>query len=362
MLETRALAPGEVDIPKDAPVWRLNPHQKIGEVERLVFDEDTSKAVALVVERGFLFTRDVVLPVEHVVEVVAGIVRVDLDDAALKALAEFKAAGLEERSLMAVVLITGCSSGFGLLSAVGFAKRGDRVFASMRDLTKAGALRDAAAQAGVEVEIVELDVSDDASVRRAVEQVIAAAGQIDVLVNNAGIGAVAAVEDFDDDEVLKVFDTNVFGVIRVVRAVLPHMRAKRSGRIVNVGSMAGVVPSQFRGIYSATKSALAALSDAMFYELHPWGIHSCVVEPGFFETGIGSNRMPTRRQASSDYAPAARALRGRWFDARRQRTRRPLACRRCHHPCRDGTHTAAPLHRRQGRRGAFVAEGEVPRR
>jgi uncharacterized protein YrrD len=91
MLETRALAPGEVDIPKDAPVWRLKPHQKIGEVERLVFDEDTSKAISLVVQRGFLFTRDVVLPVEHVVEVVAGIVRVDLDDAALQALKEFKA-------------------------------------------------------------------------------------------------------------------------------------------------------------------------------------------------------------------------------------------------------------------------------
>ena len=204
---------------------------------------------------------------------------------------------------MAVVLITGCSSGFGLLSAVAFARRGDRVFASMRDLSKAGALRDAASAASVEVELVELDVSDDASVHRAVDQVIATAGQIDIVVNNAGIGAVASVEDFDDDEVLKVFDTNVFGVIRVVRAVLPHMRGKRSGRIVNVGSMAGVVPSQFRGIYSATKSALAALSDAMFYELHPWGIHSCVVEPGFFETGIGSNRMPTRRQASSDYAP-----------------------------------------------------------
>src|SRR5262245_8632157 len=128
---------------------------------------------------------------------------------------------------MAVVLITGCSSGFGLLSAVAFARRGDRVFASMRDVTQAGTLREAAAKAGVEVEIVELDVSDDSSVRRAVDQVIATAGQIDIVVNNAGIGAVAAVEDFDDDEVLKVFDTNVFGVIRVVRAILPHMRAKR---------------------------------------------------------------------------------------------------------------------------------------
>jgi NAD(P)-dependent dehydrogenase (short-subunit alcohol dehydrogenase family) len=203
---------------------------------------------------------------------------------------------------MAVVLITGCSSGFGLMSAVLFAQRGDRVFATMRNLDKAGELRGAASNAGVEVEILQLDVNDDVSVRRAVDEVIARAGRIDVLVNNAGIGAVAAVEDFDDDEVMRVFETNVFGVIRMVRAVGPHMREQRSGRIVNIGSMAGVVPSQFRGIYSASKAALAALSDSLFYELHPWGIHSCVVEPGFFETSIGANRMKTRRQGTSDYA------------------------------------------------------------
>ena len=204
---------------------------------------------------------------------------------------------------MAVVLITGCSSGFGLLSAIAFARRRDRVFATMRDTRKADGLREAAVAAGVEVNILALDVTDDASVRKAVEEVIRSEGQVDVLVNNAGVGIVAAVEDCDDDEVLRAFDTNVFGAIRASRAVLPHMRARRSGRIVNVGSMAGVVPSQFRGVYSATKAALSALSDAMFYELHPWGVHSCVVEPGFFETSIGANRMRTRRQGSSEYAP-----------------------------------------------------------
>jgi uncharacterized protein YrrD len=91
MLETRALRPGQVDIPKDAPVWRLRPHEKLGEVERVVFEEDTGAATALVVQRGFLLTKDVELPVEHVVEVVAGIVRVDIDDAALRGLREYKA-------------------------------------------------------------------------------------------------------------------------------------------------------------------------------------------------------------------------------------------------------------------------------
>jgi uncharacterized protein YrrD len=91
MLETRALKPGEVDIPKDAPVWRLRPHEKIGEVERLVFDEESGAAVALVIRRGFVFTKDVELPVAYVVEVVAGIVRADIDDTALRLLAEYKA-------------------------------------------------------------------------------------------------------------------------------------------------------------------------------------------------------------------------------------------------------------------------------
>jgi NAD(P)-dependent dehydrogenase (short-subunit alcohol dehydrogenase family) len=173
----------------------------------------------------------------------------------------------------------------------------------MRNLDKAGDLRSAAAEAGVALEIREMDVTDRESVEHACAGVVQEAGRVDVLVNNAGIGAVAAVEDFDDDEVLRVFDTNVFGPIRVTRAVLPSMRGKRSGRIVNIGSLAAVVPTQFRGIYAATKSALAAITEALFFELHPFGIHACVIEPGFFQTAIDQNRMATRRQWSSVYAP-----------------------------------------------------------
>ncbi len=204
---------------------------------------------------------------------------------------------------MAVVLITGCSSGFGKLAAVAFSRRGDTVFATMRNPGKAGPLKQAASEANVHVEILQLDVTDPASVERAVVEVIAAAGSIDVLVNNAGIGAVAAVEDFDDDEIQRVFDTNLFGAIRLIRAVLPHMRARWSGRIINIGSMSGVVPSHFRGIYSASKSALASITEALSYELYPFGIHASVIEPGFFETAIDANRMRTRRQETSAYAP-----------------------------------------------------------
>jgi NAD(P)-dependent dehydrogenase (short-subunit alcohol dehydrogenase family) len=204
---------------------------------------------------------------------------------------------------MSVVLITGCSSGFGKLSAIAFARRGDTVFASMRDTSRSQALRDEAAAAGVSVEIIHLDVNDRASVEAAVVSIQQVAGRIDVLVNNAGIGAVAPTEEFDDDEFLRVFDTNVFGVLRTTRAVLPLMRAQRSGRIVNVGSLAGIVASPFRGIYSASKAAVEAITDAMYYELHPFGIHMCVVEPGFFETAISDNRMPLRRdEDASPYA------------------------------------------------------------
>ena len=204
---------------------------------------------------------------------------------------------------MSVVLITGCSSGFGKLAAIEFARRGDTAFASMRDLAKAGALRDAAAAAGVSVEILQLDVTDRASVDAAVANVVQQAGRIDVLVNNAGIGAVGPTEEFDDDEFTRVFDTNVFGILRVTRAVVPHMRAQQSGRIIHVGSLAGIVASPFRGIYSATKAAVEALTDATYYELHPFGIHVCVVEPGFFETSIADNRMALRRNAAaSPYA------------------------------------------------------------
>jgi NAD(P)-dependent dehydrogenase (short-subunit alcohol dehydrogenase family) len=203
---------------------------------------------------------------------------------------------------MAVVLITGTSSGFGMLAALAFARRGHRVFASMRDTGKAGPLQHAAAADCLKVDVVQLDVTDSASVDAAVERVLREAGRIDVLVNNAGIGAVAAVEDFADEEFTRVFDTNVFGIIRVSRAVLPHMRKQGSGRIVNIGSLAGIVSSPFRGVYSASKAAVEALTDAMYYEAHPFGVHVCVVEPGFFETSISANRMPMRRDpAASAY-------------------------------------------------------------
>ena len=203
---------------------------------------------------------------------------------------------------MATVLITGCSSGFGKLSALHFARKGDTVFASMRNTAKAGELEQAKQAESLPIEIVQLDVTDDASVEGAVRQVIDAAGGIDVLVNNAGLGHHGPVEETDDDEVKEIFETNFFGALRVTRAVVPKMREQKSGTIVNVSSLAGRVVAPYGGIYSASKYALEAASEALYYELHPFGIRVLLIEPGGFETAIeGSRRLSRRFTEGSPY-------------------------------------------------------------
>ncbi len=196
---------------------------------------------------------------------------------------------------MATVLITGCSSGFGKLSALHFARKGDTVFASMRNTAKAGELEQAKQAESLPIEIVQLDVTDDASVEGAVRQVIDAAGGIDVLVNNAGLGLHGPLEETDDDEMKEIFETNFFGAMRVMRAVAPKMREQKSGTIVNVSSLAGRVVAPYGGTYSASKYALEAASEALHYELHPFGIRVLLIEPGGFETAIENNRRLSRR-------------------------------------------------------------------
>jgi NAD(P)-dependent dehydrogenase (short-subunit alcohol dehydrogenase family) len=195
---------------------------------------------------------------------------------------------------MANVLITGSSTGFGRLAALEFARRGDRVFASMRDTGKGAALLEEAKAEGLEVALVRLDVNDRKSVDATVRDVLERAGSIDVLVNNAGIGTHSPLEHYEDDEVEAIFNTNVLGVIRVVRAVAPHMRAQGGGTIVNVGSLAGKVTAPFSGVYSASKHAVEALSDALYYELHPFGVRVSLIEPGGFETEFSGNRQSVR--------------------------------------------------------------------
>jgi len=191
---------------------------------------------------------------------------------------------------MAVVLITGCSSGLGLSTAMEFAGRGDQVFATMRSLRRAGALLDAAATAGVSVEVVELDVTDDDSVRHGVGQVLASAGQIDVLVNNAGVSHYGTVELMPWEWLHATFETNFFGAVRMIRAVLPSMRERASGTIVNVSSANGRMRGLgFAGMYGASKHALGTLSEALAMEVDPFKIKVVVIEPGAFRSAIVDN-------------------------------------------------------------------------
>ncbi|MEY2569973.1 MAG: hypothetical protein QOE63_323, partial [Acidimicrobiaceae bacterium] len=192
---------------------------------------------------------------------------------------------------MAVVIVTGCSSGFGERAALTFARQGHTTFATVRAVERAGTLAAAAEAERLDLHLLRLDVRDADSVDAAVQEVLDREGRIDVCVNNAGIELRGPIEDCADDEVLLQFDTNVFGVLRMIRAVLPSMRAQGSGVIVNVSSIAGLVARPFAGLYSASKHALEAISESLYFELAPFGIRVALVEPGQFETELGSNAV-----------------------------------------------------------------------
>jgi NAD(P)-dependent dehydrogenase (short-subunit alcohol dehydrogenase family) len=183
---------------------------------------------------------------------------------------------------MQSVLVTGANSGIGRAAAVRCAVAGHRVFAAMRNLAKADKLLGLASQANVEVEPVELDVTDGESVRSCFERV----GPIDILINNAGIAWNAAVEDVEIDTAKQVFETNYWGVIRCIQAVLPGMRERGAGTIVNVSSVMGRVAGIGQPIYASSKWALEGLSENLAQEVAPFGLRVIVIEPGVTRTAI----------------------------------------------------------------------------
>jgi NAD(P)-dependent dehydrogenase (short-subunit alcohol dehydrogenase family) len=180
------------------------------------------------------------------------------------------------------VLITGATDGLGKALALLLAERGYRVFAAGRSAEKLAQLDAAAREKKVSLESVALDVCSDDSVNRGVQHVLGRAGAIDVLVNYT-----AAVEDLSMEDWRAQFETNFFGVLRVTRAVLPQMRERRSGRILMMSSISGLVTAPTQGAYSSSKHALEALSNALRMELYPFRIPVVLIEPGYIVTGIG---------------------------------------------------------------------------
>lgn len=181
------------------------------------------------------------------------------------------------------VLITGANSGFGLLAAEQFARAGHPVAAGYRDRARAEPLFALAAQ-GLPVAPIELDVTSPAQIQAAA----ATLTDITALVNNAGFGIRGPMEQISDATYQRQFDTNVLGVIRMVRAFAPQMRARQSGAIVNISSLAGVITLPFSGIYAASKHAVEAMSEAMYMEMRSFGIRVTLIEPGIFPTGFAA--------------------------------------------------------------------------
>lgn len=194
---------------------------------------------------------------------------------------------------MKKILITGCSSGFGYDAAKYLAEKGHHVYATMRNTGNknskpAQELRDLASMKGLKLEVIEMDVTSDSSVHGAVKQI----PEVDVLINNAGGGWGGAVEAFSSKQCLDQLDLNIVGPLRVSKAVLPGMRARKSGLIIQVSSIAGRFAFPGFGVYHASKWGLEGLSESMRYELSPHGVDVVLVEPGPFSTNFFGNMVP----------------------------------------------------------------------
>jgi len=200
-----------------------------------------------------------------------------------------------------VALITGCSTGIGLEASLALAKKGYLVYATMRNLKKAGALRKAAKR--LPIEILALDVDKAADAQKAVSAVVRKTGRIDVLINNAGWGAFGALEEFTDEEIWAQYETNVFGLMRVTNAVLPVMRKQKGGRILHIGSLAGKMTFGGVGLYCSSKHAVEALTEAMRTEVRPFNIEVTVIEPGSTNTQFKYNRHLSQKflKGKSEY-------------------------------------------------------------
>lgn len=206
-----------------------------------------------------------------------------------------------------VAVVTGASSGIGYETSLTLARNGFVTYATMRSLNKAENIKSAAEEEKLPLKIVQLDVTDDESVKDAMQSIISEASGIDVLVNNAGYGLVGALEDLAMEEIKSQYGTNLFGVIRVTQAVLPIMRKQKSGIIVNISSAAGRFAIPGQSAYVSTKFAIEGLTESIAYELEPFGIKVVLIEPGIVKTSM-TNNMVIAKKSQDPSSPYYRLI------------------------------------------------------
>ena len=194
-----------------------------------------------------------------------------------------------------VSIVTGSSSGIGLETALILARNGYFTYATMRTPEKDAPIKTAVEKENLPIKVIQLDVTDDESLKNAINHVTSEAGRIDVLVNNAGYGLVGALEDLSMEEIKTQFETNLFGLVRVIQAVLPTMRRQRSGRILNLSSGAGLFGYPGGSAYVSTKFAVEGLSESIAYELEPFGIKVILIEPGFIQTNFANSMLIAKK-------------------------------------------------------------------
>jgi NAD(P)-dependent dehydrogenase (short-subunit alcohol dehydrogenase family) len=201
-----------------------------------------------------------------------------------------------------VIIVTGSSSGIGLESALLLARNGYITYATMRSPEKDTSIKTAVQKEGLPIRVVQLDVTDDNSVKNAVDHIISEAGRIDVLVSNAGYSLGGALEDLSMVEIKSQYETNLFGLMRVIQGVLPTMRKQRSGRILNISSGTGIFGFPGISAYVSTKFAVEGLSESIAYELEPFGIKVILIEPGFVKTNF-EHAMVVAKKAQDPASP-----------------------------------------------------------
>jgi NAD(P)-dependent dehydrogenase (short-subunit alcohol dehydrogenase family) len=208
---------------------------------------------------------------------------------------------------LSVAVVTGSSSGIGLAASLALAKNGYLTYATMRNLAKQDSIQSVAEKEHLPVRTVQLDVTDENSVKNAIQSILSESGRIDLLVNNAGYGMTGAFEDIGMDEIKSLYETNVFGVIRVTQAVLPIMRKQGSGRVINISSGAGRIGYPGGSAYVSSKFALEGLSESMAFEVEQFGIKTVLVEPGFIRTNFAEN-IVTAKKAQDPNSPYSQMM------------------------------------------------------